>query len=968
MNLNYAADANARIWLHHIVWYLYTSAPEKKETGAALGSRVPRPGALDPTIKLRDLLQQNIDPRLETRWDIHNPALFVVSLTAAAIWRLDFARDWCNSIAEFLERAPNRTSHGSTIGAQVLRPRNLDRSIKLKQVLTWDHRFRRQEIPGTTDFIVTLSAASNHEVPLEEQPADVLITKWLNDIYAYLVNKPEHSEQGALLGAKVPRPPQLPATVKLKEVIVRDPRLATLSDASTPPNILVYLASDPPPHLTPPIAPSTPSRPPSAPPITHTQSNGVDLRQVWLDRIVQYLQRNPVERLLGSQIGLHIPKPHALPSSVKLKDLVLTDPRLKYWFDESKTPPTLFVSLNNTDPAQLWVDRMVAYLQGTTSGVELISTVLAKLPRPEAIGRDVNIVEILNNDPQKRLRLVKNTTTTPPTYSLRLMEQKVATPQYTSVTTSLTVRDDNSVAAIQWRNAVATFLETEFRQAASLPDVLAAVPLPEILRSHSPMSLLSDAPQRFELVQHPRTHEGHVGLKDTAPEPLPAPKPVDEVVDEGDPEDTSEPFPPAEATWETPEALRSVTVTTASSVSYNVTAPLELKNKDYVRRILDIVGDGIAICIQKIMAKPKPVLDIYFQLKDMIQYAQNFSIEFRCSSAQWSFLTSQIQLIYRTRNGLMHMNLGIDNSASVNFIEKLFQASFRLLSAFNLYATRVGGINAPAVAIATMINLRKQYRWHTSWNVARKNVDASPRLNTEYDRPAPEIDLISFGDDFEDSNFMPSPVGIDEQDLLGIDATEALSLFFEPTDVKVVELQDDQIQHHTQLYLSAILKKEGKIYEDDFLTITYSIELLDGSLCKLVLSYSNITLNILKNFQVSVHDFSRIGNIQLGPCENSLEVKTEQFIIIELTHPGFPGPDLRVEYMDHMGVIHRGEVRLPITACSFNSPVEMTGDEYVSEWEAIGEDSEMSHSFHCECPSDEMTFVASQLFSFIKVS
>ncbi|KAJ1435204.1 hypothetical protein B484DRAFT_446222 [Ochromonadaceae sp. CCMP2298] len=248
------------------------------------------------------------------------------------------------------------------------------------------------------------------------------------------------------------------------------------------------------------------------------------------------------------------------------------------------------------------------------------------------------------------------------------------------------------------------------------------VPLPAALADagRTVQSVLETQP-RFVFRTTRRDNLRFVDTTADVPAPIVVAGSAQEVLDRGTPSDTAPALPPVTDSWESPPPLRSLVITSGrQGEEYVVSAPLELKNKDYVRRLLEITSEGICAAVARIMNK-KSSFDIFYMLKDILKSRGVFAAALGVSAAQFAVFFSAATRLQRARNQLMHMNfLGPSNAASAIVTMELFATAFRILGEFAAYTEAQQQPNNQArVGVQTLVRLRMQFDWHMKWNRAR---------------------------------------------------------------------------------------------------------------------------------------------------------------------------------------------------------------------------------------------------------
>jgi hypothetical protein len=117
---------------------------------------------------------------------------------------------WRDQIALFLE--DKKPTELSVIGTMCSRPGNVPSDIKLKELLISDARF---QTIGEESGLIRV------KLRLDEEEMASIIDEWRDGIYVFLINKNRFVNLSEIGGA-VPRPVQLPGSVKMLETLRAD--------------------------------------------------------------------------------------------------------------------------------------------------------------------------------------------------------------------------------------------------------------------------------------------------------------------------------------------------------------------------------------------------------------------------------------------------------------------------------------------------------------------------------------------------------------------------------------------------------------------------------------------------------------------------------------------------------------------------------------------------------------------------
>jgi hypothetical protein len=206
---------------------------------------------------------------------------------------------------------------------------------------------------------------------------------------------------------------------------------------------------------------------------------------------------------------------------------------------------------------------------------------------------------------------------------------------------------------------------------------------------------------------------------------------------------------PAADVWEPPRELQRIDVPVPESTGYTLFFPIELTNKDYLRRVFDIVASGVQGTVKRMIgrhgARLGPIgsqkqkggkvqydfnttCDLYYLAKHIADdasapvYAQGLPPSHaqsnRCACITSTFhsfpadfkanqrlLVEACETLKNCRNQLMHVNM---DSGSLENLNDSFKAGRRLLAFF-----------PPNQALAALASLEQQFEAHKAFKNRR---------------------------------------------------------------------------------------------------------------------------------------------------------------------------------------------------------------------------------------------------------
>jgi hypothetical protein len=635
-------------------------------------------------------------------------------------------QEYLDNVERYLSSVGGRAFF-SDIGqpTRVPKPQGLPAGVALRDlcqndgrfILHWDHSFSPPR--------VEISLARANILPPRDRNA--IISEFLDNVESY-VNGQGGRALFSDIGqeSKVPRPVDFPVGVALRILCQQDPRFVLHWDQSfNPPRVEISLARQS-------------SVAVGAPNVETTE----DIIAAFLTR-VEHFVTHAGGRVLFSAVG-QIPRPEGIPADITLRELCQNDDRFTLLYDNAYHPPRVEILLNGGRPAPPppldrdaaiaeFLDNVERYVT-QRGGRALFSDIgqSARVPRPPGFPVDVSLRILCNQDP--RFEVVNDQAFTPPRAEILLVPR-------------VHVVNPVAEATAQYANRVALYLEDNMER---LTTVVQDNPVPELLVTAgcTARSILEEQPHRFRFRTSRGTQDDYVFVIDPESErPLGGADaeaviaPGEVVEDFGSPADLLPPLPPVTNSWTPPGELQSVSVRSfRRDVEYNVYAPLELKNKDYVRRVLDITSEGMCTSVAHIMDKNQSY-DIYYMLRDIVTSSTTFETAFGVHSAQFSQFMEAARNLLQARNMLMHMNFfGANNAASAARARELFVTAFQVLGAFDRYCQATGRPNQPQDATAMLIRLRMQYDWHLEWNAARYGAAAAAAADQSSDIDEEDVD------------------------------------------------------------------------------------------------------------------------------------------------------------------------------------------------------------------------------------
>jgi hypothetical protein len=167
------------------------------------------------------------------------------------------------------------------------------------------------------------------------------------------------------------------------------------------------------------------------------------------------------------------------------------------------------------------------------------------------------------------------------------------------------------------------------------------------------------------------------------------------------------------------------------------------------------------------------------------------------------------------------------------------------------------------------------------------------------------------------------------------------SLLLAPPPPPVIKLAPPltpvQVEQHKQWMHRAIATAGGPLYDDGTLQVASKVE-IRGSQCRLSLSYRNQSPAALTDFVVTLTDAAGLIRFEITPLSTSTISglgQSSQVIMLECIKPAAPGPKINFSYQEALLGKHSNTLDLPILVTSFNEPLSIGGEEFLSKWNQL---------------------------------
>jgi hypothetical protein len=149
-------------------------------------------------------------------------------------------------------------------------------------------------------------------------------------------------------------------------------------------------------------------------------------------------------------------------------------------------------------------------------------------------------------------------------------------------------------------------------------------------------------------------------------------------------------------------------------------------------------------------------------------------------------------------------------------------------------------------------------------------------------------------------------------------------------------LTPQQVEQHKQYFLSALANNGGMVYDDGTLQIHCKVE-VRGSQCRLSLQYVNESPASLNDMKAEIIDsigLLRFEAQDLPPSMPGLG-KDTQVIMVECMKPAFPGPQLKISYVDSFQGKRNNTIQIPLLVTSFNEPLTLKSEDFMTRWQQL---------------------------------
>jgi hypothetical protein len=149
-------------------------------------------------------------------------------------------------------------------------------------------------------------------------------------------------------------------------------------------------------------------------------------------------------------------------------------------------------------------------------------------------------------------------------------------------------------------------------------------------------------------------------------------------------------------------------------------------------------------------------------------------------------------------------------------------------------------------------------------------------------------------------------------------------------------LTPQQVEQHKQYFLAALANNGGMVYDDGTLQIHCKVE-VRGSQCRLSLQYVNESPASLNDMKAEIIDsigLLRFEAQDFPPSMGGLGKET-QVIMVECMKPAFPGPHLKISYVDSFQGKRVNTIQLPLLVTSFNEPLMLKNEDFMTRWQQL---------------------------------
>lgn len=181
---------------------------------------------------------------------------------------------------------------------------------------------------------------------------------------------------------------------------------------------------------------------------------------------------------------------------------------------------------------------------------------------------------------------------------------------------------------------------------------------------------------------------------------------------------------PGSSLWEPPVDLQRIVIP-GPEIEYFLDFPLELTNKDYLRRVLEIVARGVQSRVLQITSEqglkaipPHSQQDVHYLLKQVMgnnsdiaddgqRIRMLYSDQLRCPHDK---LRDSAEYVFTQRNLLFHLESDVSRNSDT---ERLFGAARELLECFG---------RAGVYALQRLQELQHQYQRHQQFRRSRATV------------------------------------------------------------------------------------------------------------------------------------------------------------------------------------------------------------------------------------------------------
>jgi AP-2 complex subunit alpha len=149
-------------------------------------------------------------------------------------------------------------------------------------------------------------------------------------------------------------------------------------------------------------------------------------------------------------------------------------------------------------------------------------------------------------------------------------------------------------------------------------------------------------------------------------------------------------------------------------------------------------------------------------------------------------------------------------------------------------------------------------------------------------------------------------------------------------------LTPQQYEQHTTWLKRAMSTNGGPLYDDGTLQIATKIE-VKLSQARITLYYRNNGTSAINDLDLKIEDPAGLLRFELSSVAPTLEPNGQGtgILMVECMKPASPGPTIKISYKDTRLGKRSNQLNLPVTAATFNDPLQMNSADFNAKWNQL---------------------------------